>query len=137
MKLISFAALSFLAITVSALPGPGTPHQSTTTQSALQHQSTTTQSALQHQSTGTPSAQRHQLARSRSAQDRYKQSLQAESEILREQYRENRALACKMKALINAIEKNYWNLEGRLKNLKRVASNKRKWLQGFFLELQI
>ncbi|KAH9249183.1 hypothetical protein BASA81_013082 [Batrachochytrium salamandrivorans] len=49
MRLISFAALSFLAITVSAYPGPGTPHQSTTTQSALQHQSTDVPGAHQLQ----------------------------------------------------------------------------------------
>ncbi|KAH9270746.1 hypothetical protein BASA83_007108 [Batrachochytrium salamandrivorans] len=49
MKLISFAIVSLLAITVSAYPGPGTPHQSTTTQSALQHQSTDTPGAQQHQ----------------------------------------------------------------------------------------
>ncbi|KAH9267317.1 hypothetical protein BASA83_010051 [Batrachochytrium salamandrivorans] len=49
MRLISFAVVSLLAVTVSAYPGPGTPHQSTTTQSALQHQSTDTPGAQQHQ----------------------------------------------------------------------------------------
>ncbi|KAH6587368.1 hypothetical protein BASA50_001297 [Batrachochytrium salamandrivorans] len=62
MRLISFAALSFLAITVSALPGPGTPHQSTTTQSALQHQSTDTPGAYQHQDDADLNAQQLQSA---------------------------------------------------------------------------
>ncbi|KAH6573371.1 hypothetical protein BASA50_001133 [Batrachochytrium salamandrivorans] len=53
MKLIAFAVISFLAITVSAYPGLGTPHQSTTAQSAEQHQSTSTDEMQQFQSTDT------------------------------------------------------------------------------------
>ncbi|KAH6575188.1 hypothetical protein BASA60_000738 [Batrachochytrium salamandrivorans] len=57
MKLISFAAISLLAVTVSAYPGLGTLPQSTTTQSALQHQSTDTQSVQQYQDAFTQSVQ--------------------------------------------------------------------------------
>ncbi|KAH6572104.1 hypothetical protein BASA50_001097 [Batrachochytrium salamandrivorans] len=53
MKLIAFVAISFLAITVSAYPGLGTPPQSTTAQSAEQHQSTSTDEMQQSQSTDT------------------------------------------------------------------------------------
>ncbi|KAH6582814.1 hypothetical protein BASA60_001710 [Batrachochytrium salamandrivorans] len=57
MKLISFAVISLLAITVSAYPGSSTLPQSTTTQDIQQHQSTATQSAEQPQSTATQSEQ--------------------------------------------------------------------------------
>ncbi|KAH6579589.1 hypothetical protein BASA61_004778 [Batrachochytrium salamandrivorans] len=60
MKLISFAIVSLLAITVSAYPGPGTPLQSTDTQSAQQPQVAASQSTVQHQSTDTPSVLQHQ-----------------------------------------------------------------------------
>ncbi|KAH9265527.1 hypothetical protein BASA83_011123 [Batrachochytrium salamandrivorans] len=54
MKLISFVAISFLAITVSAQTPP-----SASTEDMQQHQSTATQSAQQHQSTATRIPQQH------------------------------------------------------------------------------
>ncbi|KAH6564859.1 hypothetical protein BASA60_010124 [Batrachochytrium salamandrivorans] len=49
MKLISFAAISFLAITVSAYPGLGTPSQGADAPSAEQSQDATGQSEQQSQ----------------------------------------------------------------------------------------
>ncbi|KAH6566100.1 hypothetical protein BASA60_001894 [Batrachochytrium salamandrivorans] len=51
MKLISFAVVSLLAITVSAYPGPGTPPQDIGAPSEEQHQDVDSQEPLQHQST--------------------------------------------------------------------------------------
>ncbi|KAH6570950.1 hypothetical protein BASA62_004116 [Batrachochytrium salamandrivorans] len=86
MKLISFAVISFLAITVSAYPGLGTPSQdlegsqSTTAQDLEGSQSTTTQDLEGSQSTDTQSEQQHQGATTQSEQ----QPQSAASQILEE-----------------------------------------------------
>ncbi|KAH6565948.1 hypothetical protein BASA50_007331 [Batrachochytrium salamandrivorans] len=113
MKLISFAALSFLAITVSAYPGLDTPSQSTTTHSALQHQSTTAQNL-----------ERHQDVRSRSGRKHYKQLLQAELEKLGKEYKEKRALVGGMKALINTMKTEQSELKKSIDALEETDPNK-------------
>ncbi|KAH9276349.1 hypothetical protein BASA83_001039 [Batrachochytrium salamandrivorans] len=62
MKLISLAALSFLAITVSAYPGPGTPPQGAGVQGAEQSQGAGAQGAQQPQGAGVQGAQQPQGA---------------------------------------------------------------------------
>ncbi|KAH9252578.1 hypothetical protein BASA81_009447 [Batrachochytrium salamandrivorans] len=123
MKLISLAALSLLAITVSAYPGLSTSPQSTTTQSAEQPQSTAIQIAEQPQSTDAQSAQksqdaaernavRYQFYLLRSARRQYEQGLQAELQMLNQKYREEQDLAHDMGALLIAMESDQLELRG-------------------------
>ncbi|KAH6582531.1 hypothetical protein BASA50_001294 [Batrachochytrium salamandrivorans] len=111
MKLISFAALSLLAVTVSAYPVPGTPPQDTGAQSALQHQSTDTPSTLQHQSTTTPSTLQHQSTDAQEPQQDQEKELKDELKKLKQQYVDQKTLVGGLKALINAMKKEQLELQ--------------------------
>ncbi|KAH9271742.1 hypothetical protein BASA83_006112 [Batrachochytrium salamandrivorans] len=96
MKLISFAALSFLAITVSAYPGDNTLPQSTAIQSAEQSQSTATQSEEQPQSTTTQSQEQSQSTDIQSA-EKSQDEVRAEIERLERIHKEKERLLTRAK----------------------------------------
>ncbi|KAH9253792.1 hypothetical protein BASA83_004297 [Batrachochytrium salamandrivorans] len=110
MKLISFAVISFLAITVSAYPGLGTPSQdlegspSTSSQDLEESQSTTTQSAQEPQSTTVQSEQEYQSTTNPNEQEDSQQSLQDQLDKLIENYEEKRAEANELQNEINELE---------------------------------
>ncbi|KAH6573369.1 hypothetical protein BASA50_001119 [Batrachochytrium salamandrivorans] len=103
MKLISFVAISFLAITVSAQTPP-----SASTEDMQQHQSTATQSAQQHQSTATRIPQQHD-------QDGF----QAELEELEEAFKKIEASILDLNGCISAMEKEMSELELEISRLKK------------------
>ncbi|KAH6565712.1 hypothetical protein BASA60_009831 [Batrachochytrium salamandrivorans] len=114
MRLISFAIVSLLAITVSAYPVSDAPHQSTTTQSALQHQST-----------GTPGAQppRSALAQkklaSRAMQRRLKE-LEGVASALDEGSPEQNEVIATLSSRITDTEKARKALDIERKELKEI-----------------
>ncbi|KAH9265502.1 hypothetical protein BASA83_011097 [Batrachochytrium salamandrivorans] len=101
MKLIAFVAISFLAITVSAYPGLGTPPQSTTAQSAEQHQSTSTDEMQQSQSTDTRIPQ-HLTKMNIIAMAKEMPGLELEISILRDELFETRMTKSKAQELNTA-----------------------------------
>ncbi|KAH6572080.1 hypothetical protein BASA60_006852 [Batrachochytrium salamandrivorans] len=135
MKLISFAVISFLAITVSAYPGLGTPSQdleespstssqdlegsqSTTTQSAQKPQSTTTQSAQEPQSTTIQSEQEYQSTTAQDLSENSQQSLQDQLEKLFEEYEEKRVEASKLQNIMDELETEMSEIVSRANTLE-------------------
>ncbi|KAH6594789.1 hypothetical protein BASA61_003959 [Batrachochytrium salamandrivorans] len=132
MKLISLAALSFLAITVSAQPPHGSNTQSTTTQREQQPQSTTTQNAQRSQGAAGNSViyqfyldqrARHeqgvdsqnelqsQIARIHYFQERREQELQDKLRMLRQEHKEKNEVFYNLEILIEEMEQELFELE--------------------------
>ncbi|KAH6587364.1 hypothetical protein BASA50_001293 [Batrachochytrium salamandrivorans] len=99
MKLISFAVVSLLAITVSAYPGPGTPPQDIGAPSAEQHQDVDSQEPLQHQSTDAQECTaRSRMLMSQDPQQDQEKELEDEIKKLNEQYKDQKALVVRKKS---------------------------------------
>ncbi|KAH6575666.1 hypothetical protein BASA62_001816 [Batrachochytrium salamandrivorans] len=100
MRLISFAIVSLLAITVSAYPVSDAPHQSTTTQSALQHQSTGTPGAQPPRSALAQKVQRQHNDRARGLRDHQRKAFESGVERLQEQLKTKTKKVKKLEARI-------------------------------------
>ncbi|KAH6566334.1 hypothetical protein BASA50_003746 [Batrachochytrium salamandrivorans] len=135
MKLISFAVISLLAITVSAYPGLGTPPQggeqseSTSTPSAHQPQGADAQSAgqlssiigqnpWQLPSTIDQDSQQPHADTSHVLQEYHEQSLQTKLNELDKKYQETQGVANKIQDTINVLKHEMWNLKAKLGELK-------------------
>ncbi|KAH9252440.1 hypothetical protein BASA81_009641 [Batrachochytrium salamandrivorans] len=112
MKLISFAVISFLAITVSAYPGLGTPSQD-----LEGPQSTTTQDLEESQGATTQSEQQHQGTIDQSEQENSQQLLQDPLVELIEQYKEKQAETDRLQHEIDVLEEETSEMESRAKEL--------------------
>ncbi|KAH6599332.1 hypothetical protein BASA50_003102 [Batrachochytrium salamandrivorans] len=104
MKLISFAAISLLAITVSAYPGLGTPPQG-----AEQSQSTDTQGLEEPQSTTT-----------QILPEDPRQSLQNELDELDKEYKVKQDEADKLQSDINDLKEEKSSIKSRIVELDRL-----------------
>ncbi|KAH6589115.1 hypothetical protein BASA50_010281 [Batrachochytrium salamandrivorans] len=112
MKLISFAVISFLAITVSAYPGLGTPSQD-----LEEPQSTTTQSAQEPQSTTVHSEQEYQSTTAQDLSENSQQSLQDKLEKLIESYKAKQAEANELQNEIKELETEMSLMDSRANTL--------------------
>ncbi|KAH9263352.1 hypothetical protein BASA83_013266 [Batrachochytrium salamandrivorans] len=106
MKLISFAAISFLAITVSAHTRLSAVSQGVGAPSAEQSQDATGQNA-----------QQPQVARIQSLRQQHKQSLQAGLEILHQRHEEKINEIYKIGGRIQKMEKEKFELREAIKGL--------------------
>ncbi|KAH9263351.1 hypothetical protein BASA83_013265 [Batrachochytrium salamandrivorans] len=107
MKLISFAAISFLAITVSAYPGLGTPSQGADAPSAEQSQDATGQSEQQSQG-----------AVGQSLRQQQKHELQDKVDMLRKNHIEKGDEIYKIGKSIQEMEKERYELEQSIRGLE-------------------
>ncbi|KAH6594957.1 hypothetical protein BASA50_006219 [Batrachochytrium salamandrivorans] len=112
MRLISFAIVSLLAITVSAYPVSDAPHQSTATQSALRHQSTGTPGAQPPRSALAQKVQRQLDDRARGLREHQRKAFVSEVEMLREQLQNKQDLINKLEARSRAMGRRLKELEG-------------------------
>ncbi|KAH6589253.1 hypothetical protein BASA61_005692 [Batrachochytrium salamandrivorans] len=135
MKLISLAALSFLAITVSAYPGLGTPHQGAGAPSAEQSQNTGTPSAEQCQNAAERNAVQYQFCLIQRARQRYEQELQAESQMLAKLYREEQGLAHDMGALLIEMEREQLQLREVISGLEGNIPEQDKVMRCLLLKI--
>ncbi|KAH6597442.1 hypothetical protein BASA50_004359 [Batrachochytrium salamandrivorans] len=135
MKLISLAAISFLAITVSAYPGLGTPSQGDNAPSAEQSQDATGQSEQQSQGATGQSEQQSQGATGQSEQQsqgagapstlkHYEPELQAQIDMLSKNHREKINEIYNLGDHIKEMEDNLWELKRLIEDLEKDSPEK-------------
>ncbi|KAH9263357.1 hypothetical protein BASA83_013272 [Batrachochytrium salamandrivorans] len=117
MKLISFAAISFLAITVSAHTRLSAVSQGAGAPSEEQSQGAGAPSEEQSQDATGQNAQQPQVARIQSLRQQHKQSLQAGSEILRQKHEEKINEVYKIGDHIKEMEKEKFKLREAINGL--------------------
>ncbi|KAH9263356.1 hypothetical protein BASA83_013271 [Batrachochytrium salamandrivorans] len=123
MKLISFAAISFLAITVSAYPGLGTPSQGADAPSAEQSQDATGQSEQQPQVAAGRSVI-YQFYLDQRARQQHKQSLQDKVDMLSKNHIEKGDEIYKIGKSIQKMEEEKSELEQSIKELEEGSPEK-------------
>ncbi|KAH6592180.1 hypothetical protein BASA50_008225 [Batrachochytrium salamandrivorans] len=110
MKLISFAVISFLAITVSAYPHQGAGVQdleespSTPSQDLEESPSTFSQDLEGSQSTTTQSEQEYQSATTQGLSENSRQSLQDKLDKLTKEYKAKQAAASELQNTMDGLE---------------------------------
>ncbi|KAH6596842.1 hypothetical protein BASA61_003336 [Batrachochytrium salamandrivorans] len=112
MKLISFAVISFLAITVSAYP-----HQDPDEQDVEQSQGASSQSEQQHQGTTVQSEHQARSTIAQVLQGQYRQSLKDVLVNLNEDYNAKQVTANYRQDDINKIEKGMLKIESEINAL--------------------
>ncbi|KAH6600810.1 hypothetical protein BASA61_002229 [Batrachochytrium salamandrivorans] len=118
MKLISFAALSFLAITVSAYPGPGTPSQGAGAQGAQQPRGAGARDAEQPRNNAVQGVWQSHANAGQILQEHYQQPLYAKLNDLKDSYKARKSVAEETNTVIKVLEYEMQELGSMLVALK-------------------